>query len=396
MDAPADFLLRDEASRRAAGARSLAHDLEAPDGARVFAALTYDHENGSLISHSRSLACGCKLPTSGGAVNLPQARRIARGAFVPPARAELPCVRRVCATFTLVTAAPQVGFLGLGLMGQPMALNLARSGVPLTVWNRSPEKCEPLRAAGATVASSPAEVCASAEVVFAMMVNEEATDAVLARGTPAFAEMIRGRTIVCMSSNAPEYSRALGADIAAADGRYVEAPVSGSRKPAEAGQLVALLAGEPEVVTAIAPLFAPMCRATVRCGAVGNGLLMKLSINLVLNQLIAALAEAVHFADRHALDLHAFEAAFNAGSMASDLTRVKIPKLAARDFSPQAATTDALNSQRTIAAAARAADLATPLLDAGIKLYEETVALGHGRLDMVSVLHAIEARTDAS
>lgn len=280
-------------------------------------------------------------------------------------------------------------------MGQPMALNLARSGAALTVWNRSPEKCEPLRAAGATVASSPADVFARAEVVFSMMVNEEATDAVLARGTAAFGEMIRGRTLVCMSSNAPDYSRGLATDISAAGGRYVEAPVSGSRKPAEAGQLVALLAGEPDVVSEIAPLLAPMCRATVDCGAVGNGLLMKLSINLVLNQLIAALAEAVHFADQHALDLHAFEAAFNAGSMASDLTRIKIPKLVARDFTPQAATADALNSQRTIAASAHAIGLATPLLDTGIKLYEEALALGLGRADMTSVLEAIEARTTA-
>jgi 3-hydroxyisobutyrate dehydrogenase len=288
-----------------------------------------------------------------------------------------------------------LGFLGLGLMGQPMALNLARSGAPLMVWNRSPEKCEPLRAAGATVASSPAEVFARAAVIFVMMVNEDATDAVLGRGTPAFRQMVAGSTVVCMSSNAPDYSRALAADITSAGGRYAEAPVSGSRKPAEAGQLVALLAGHDDVVSQVAPLLAPMCRATVQCGAVGNGLLMKLSINLVLNQLIAALAEAVHFADRHALDLHAFEAAFNAGSMGSDLTRIKIPKLVAREFTAQAATADALNSQRTIAAAARAAALATPLLDAGIQLYEETVALGHGRLDMVSVLNAIEARTAA-
>jgi 3-hydroxyisobutyrate dehydrogenase len=214
-------------------------------------------------------------------------------------------------------------------MGQPMALNLARSGASLTVWNRSPEKCESLRAAGATIAASPAEVFANADVIFAMLVNEAATDAVLERGAPAFSPMVRGRTVVCMSSNAPEYSRALAADIIAAGGRYAEAPVSGSRKPAEAGQLVALLAGEPEVMNDVAPLLAPMCRKTVRCGPVGNGLLMKLSVNLVLNQLTAALAEAVHFADQHALDLLAFEAAFNAGSMASDFTRVKISE--ARD-----------------------------------------------------------------
>lgn len=75
-----------------------------------------------------------------------------------------------------------------------------------------------------------------------------------------------------------------------------------------------------------------MCRKTVRCGGVDNGLLIKLSINLLLNQSIAALAEAMHFADRHELDLHAFEAAINVGSMASDLTRMKIPKLVARDL----------------------------------------------------------------
>lgn len=140
---------------------------------------------------------------------------------------------------TGTVSVPNIGFLGLGVMGQPVALTFARSGARLTVWNRSPEKCEPLRAAGATVASSPAEVFARAEVVFLMMMNEEVTDAVLERRTLAFDGIVRGRTVVCMSSNAPEYSRALAADIYAARGRYIEAPVSGSRKPAEAGQLVA-------------------------------------------------------------------------------------------------------------------------------------------------------------
>src|SRR3712207_5137055 len=118
-----------------------------------------------------------------------------------------------------------------------------------------------------------------------------------------------------MGSTAPAYSRGLAADISAAGGRYVEAPVSGSRKPAEAGQLVALLGGDPEVVSEIIPLLRPMCREAVVCGPVGNGLLMKLSVNLFLNQMIVALAEAVHFADGQGLDLHAFEAAVGASPM---------------------------------------------------------------------------------
>lgn len=291
-------------------------------------------------------------------------------------------------------ATPEVGFIGLGIMGQPMALNLARAGTRLVVWNRSPERCAPLRAAGAGVAASVAEVFAQAGIVILMLVDEAATDSVLGRGTPGFGEMVAGHIVVNMGSTAPAYSRSLEADIRAAGGRYVEAPVSGSRKPAEAGQLVALLAGDEQTVEQVRPLLGPMCRETVMCGPAGNGLLMKLAVNLLLNTMIASLAEAVHFADRHGLDLRQFQTAVNAGQMASDVTRVKIPKLVDRDFAAQAALSDALNSCRLIAEAAREAHVASPLLDLARNLYSEAVDRGYGRFDMAAVLHAIEMRTE--
>ena len=122
---------------------------------------------------------------------------------------------------------------------------------------------------------------------------------------------------------------------------------------------------------------------------------MKLAINLDLNTMLVGLAEAVHFARRYGLDLDAFKTAIDSGPMASDVTRVKIPKLVMRDFSVQAATADALNSTRLIADAARAAGAVSPLLDLSSTLYDESVRLGNGRLDMVSVIEAIEARTEA-
>lgn len=289
-----------------------------------------------------------------------------------------------------------IGFIGLGIMGQPMALNLARAGTSLVVWNRSPERCEPLRATGAMVASSVAELFARAEVVFLMLVNEAATDATLGRGTPGFAELVAGHILVAMGSTAPAYSRGLEADIRAAGGRYVEAPVSGSRKPAEAGQLVALLGGDPATVEAIRPLLGPMCRETVLCGPVGNGLLMKLAVNLLLNTMIASLAEAVHFAEQNGLDLRQFQAAIDAGPLASDVSRVKLPKLVERDFSVQAAMADAFNSCRLIAEAAREAKIQAPLLSLAHDLYGEAVAQGHARIDMAGVLQAIEMRTAAA
>jgi 3-hydroxyisobutyrate dehydrogenase len=293
-------------------------------------------------------------------------------------------------------ATGEIGFIGLGKMGQPMAMNLATAGADLVVWNRSADRCEPLRAAGAHVAESPSEVFARAGTVIAMLVNEAATDAVLGRGTTEFGPMVAGHTVICMGSNAPGYSRGLAADIEAAGGSYVEAPVSGSRAPAEAGRLVGLLAGEPEVVESVRPLLSPICHATVMCGPVGNALLMKLSVNLFLNQMLNALAEAVHFADLHGLDLQNFGEAIAAGPMASDVTRVKLPKLIERDFAPQAAMADALNSNRLIAAAAREVGMASPLLSAGLALFEESVARGDGQLDMVAVIRAIEARTAAN
>ena len=288
-----------------------------------------------------------------------------------------------------------VGFVGLGVMGQPMASNLVRAGTALVVWNRTPERTEPLRAAGAVVVPEVAEVFARARVVLLMLVDEAATDTVLGRGTPGFAALVRDHLVVSLASVAPAYSRGLAADVVAAGGRYVEAPVSGSRKPAEAGRLVALLGGEPDAVAEVRPLLAPMCREALFCGPVGSGLQMKLAVNLYLDTMLAGLAEAVHFADRLGLDPDTFSAAIDSGPMASDLTRVKVPMLLAHDFSVQAATADAYANTRLIAAEARAASIATPLLDLSSELYGESVARGNGRLDMASVLAAIEARTEA-
>ena len=289
----------------------------------------------------------------------------------------------------------EVGFVGLGVMGQPMALNLARAGIPLVVWNRTAGRAEPLAQAGADVVTSLDEVFARSRTVLIMLIDEAALDAVLGRGTARFASLVRDHLVVSMASNAPGYSRALAADVADAGGRYLEAPVSGSRKPAEAGALVALLGGDPDAAVQVRPLLEPMCREQLFCGGVGSGLLMKLAVNLYLDTMLAGLAEAVHFADRSGLDLTTFAAAVDAGPMASDLTRVKVPKLVGRDFSVQAAIADAYANTLLIASEARAAGIASPLLDTASTLYGESVRLGPERADMSAVLMAIEARTAA-
>lgn len=287
----------------------------------------------------------------------------------------------------------KIGFIGLGVMGEPMALNLVRAGTPLVVWNRSPAKCSELQSAGAKVAASPDTLFRQTDIVFLMLANSEAIDAVLERGTPHFAAQVKEHTIVHMGTTAPDYSRDLEAEIRAAGGRYVESPVSGSRKPAEDGQLVAMLAGESAVIERVRPLLAPLCHQTILCGATPRALLMKLSVNLFLVNLVASLAEAVHFAEQHGLDLHQLQAVLDAGPMASSVSRLKLPKLIARDFSVQAASLDVFTINRLIAEAARKAGIASPLLDTCHALYGETVSLGYGQEDMAAVLNALERRT---
>lgn len=287
-----------------------------------------------------------------------------------------------------MTITEPIGFIGIGTMGEPMALNLRRAGRALVVWNRSPQKCEPLAAEGANVAADAGEVFARCTTVILMMADGAAMDAVLARGTTAFAERVRGHTVISMATVEPAYSHALSADIQAAGGCYVEAPVSGSRKPAEAGELIAMLAGPNDAIEAVGALLAPMCRECVPCGAVPGALRMKLAVNVFLITMVTGLAEAANFAARYDLDMNRFAAILNAGPMASAVSRIKLDKLCADDFTRQAGISDVLKNSRLVVEAAHEASIAAPLMEICRALYARTESLGYANDDMIAVVHA--------
>jgi len=285
------------------------------------------------------------------------------------------------------------GFIGLGAMGEPMALNIAAAGIPLVVWNRTTARCAAVAEAGARVADSVDGVFAACETVILMLADGAAIDSVLDRGGATFAARVSDHTIVHMGTTSPSYSRGLEADVISAGGRYVEAPVSGSRRPAEERQLVAMVAGGAEAVKAASPLFDAMCRATVACGAVPNALVTKLAANVFLIALVTGLAEAFHFARHHDLDLERLAAVLNVGQMASPISKVKTAKLLAGDLAEQASIANVLENNRLIAEAANEAGIASPLIDVCHALYRETLQLGLGEADMIAVVEAIEQRT---
>lgn len=292
-----------------------------------------------------------------------------------------------------MTATVPIGFLGLGIMGLPMARNLARAGTELVVWNRTAARTAELAGLGAAVADSPAAVLRVAGTVLMMLADEAAIDTTLRRGTASFERLVADRTLVHMGTTSPEYSLGLERDIVAAGGRYVESPVSGSRGPAETGELVAMLAGDPAEVEGVRALLTPLCRDSFACGPVPNALLTKLAVNTFLITMVTGLAEAYHLAERFGLDTGQFVEVLAAGPMASRVSTRKAAKLLAGDFTAEAAIADVLKNNRLVAEAARRRGLASPLIDTCHGLYRDTERAGFGAEDMAAVVRGIAAMT---
>lgn len=280
------------------------------------------------------------------------------------------------------------GFIGIGHMGEPMAANLLRGGIALTVWNRTPGKCDALAALGATVAPSVDALFAQCDIAMLMLIDSAAIDAVLGRGTPAFARRVAGRTVVNLGTTSPAYSQALARDIVDAGGRYAEAPVSGSRVPAERGELVGMLAGDANTFDAIRPLLRPLCTRVFECGAVPGALRMKLAANHYLVGTVAVLAETVHAAGCAGIDLALLRDVLDAGPMASAVSRTKLDKLVRGDFSPQAAIRDVATIAELVLAECERGGGDTPLIRRSAALFRRAAQSGYGDADMAAVIRA--------
>ncbi len=221
-----------------------------------------------------------------------------------------------------------------------------------------------------------------------MLLDRNAVDAVLERGTPAFARHVCGKTIVHLGTTSPAYSHDLQRDIVAAGGAYVEAPVSGSRVPATHGQLVGMVAGHDDDIARVLPLLDSLCTRVFRCGVVPGALRMKLAANHYLIGMVTVLAETAHAARRAGVDLDVLREVLDAGPMASAVSRTKLEKLVRADFSPQAAIRDVSTIAELVLAQCDDTGSSAPLIRQCAALYRSALAAGHGYDDMAAVVHA--------
>ena len=286
------------------------------------------------------------------------------------------------------------GFIGLGTMGLPMARNLLGAGRQVLAWNRTASKTSKLLSEGAVAAVDVAAVFRAAGQVVLMLPDSAAVDEVLGRHSTSFDRLVRGRTVIQAGTLSPDYSLRLANDVVSAGGRHVEAPVSGSRGPAEAGQLVALVAGDPAVVDSVRPVVDAMCSSTVNCGPVPNALNMKLASNIYLLAMVTGLAKAMTYGATRGLDLEQFASALSAGPLPSALLRARARRMVDRDFTVDASVSIALQSQELIRDGDDRQPGLLPLLTVCRGLFKEAAQMGFADADIAAVLSAVEGRSN--
>ncbi|XP_077518729.1 nucleosome-destabilizing factor isoform X2 [Amblyomma americanum] len=190
------------------------------------------------------------------------------------------------------------GFLGLGNMGQGMVKNLLNSGHHITVWNRTPSKCRDFVKAGAVKGLTPADVVAASDITFSCVSNSVAAKEMVFGNCGVLQEIRDNKGYVEMTSIDPDTSQDISEAIMLRGGRYLEAPVSGSKKPAEDGTLIILGAGDRSLFNDCASCFEAIGRHAFYLGEVGNGAKMSLILNMLLGTTLAGLAEAMALCDR--------------------------------------------------------------------------------------------------
>ena len=282
---------------------------------------------------------------------------------------------------------PQLAVLGLGIMGGAMAARLADAGFPLRVWNRTRAKAAPLEAHGATVCETPAEAVQGAEVVLTVLADGPATEqAVLTSG--ALKAMGAGTTWVQMATVGVAWTGRFAAAAEDAKVTFVDAPVLGTKAPAERGELLVLASGPEEARATCAPVFEVVGKQARWLGAAGEGSRLKLVINGWLVGLLGALADTLAFAEATGVDPAAFLEAIDGGALNAPYAQMKGKMMIARSFETSFPLSLALKDARLVIEAAERAGVGAETTKAVARLFERAEAAGEGDSDMSAIFVA--------
>jgi 3-hydroxyisobutyrate dehydrogenase/2-hydroxy-3-oxopropionate reductase len=286
----------------------------------------------------------------------------------------------------------QIAFLGLGIMGKPMAQNLVKAGHQLKVWNRTPGKI----VGGAHGAVTPKEAAAGAEVVWLCVSDTKAVEQVLL-GKDGVIESLKPGTIVVDSSTIlPAASLKFAERIRQKGGEFVDAPVTGSKTGAESGQLIFIVGAKQETFDKLQPLFSAMGKSAVRVGENGKGLAAKLSMNLMIALTFEGFAEALVLAKKQDVDLKPLMSLINQSMVRSGVVDYKAPFVLSRDFSANFPMKLMHKDIHLMLEAARQNGVKLPGLETVDKVYEQAKSAGYSDLDYAATLMTLEKAAGVS
>ncbi|XP_066379505.1 glyoxylate/succinic semialdehyde reductase 2, chloroplastic-like [Miscanthus floridulus] len=290
----------------------------------------------------------------------------------------------------------KVGFLGLGIMGAPMASNLIKAGCDVTVWNRTSSKCDPLLSLGAKYEPSPAQVASSCDVTFAMLADPQSAAEVACGSSGAAEGLAPGKGYVDVSTVDGATSKLIAERITSSGASFLEAPVSGSKKPAEDGLLIFLTAGDESLYKRVAPLLDVMGKSRFYLGDVGNGAAMKLVVNMVMGSMMVSFSEGLLLSEKVGLDPNTLVEVISQGAISAPMFSLKGPSMVKAAYPTAFPLKHQQKDMRLALALAESVSQSIPTVAAANELYKAAKSLGLSDHDFSAVIEALKAKVQSS
>jgi 2-hydroxy-3-oxopropionate reductase len=282
----------------------------------------------------------------------------------------------------------KVGFIGIGLMGFPMAKNLVKSGYNLKAYNRSQDKADRLKEFGAEISTSIKGVVTNSDVIIAMLTDDAAVEKVM--GSDEFISNIKeGATVIDMSSVNPVITKRYAKILNQKNINYLDAPVSGGTIGAEEASLAIMVGGDEKIFRECYELLKILGNPTL-VGPVTSGQISKLANQIIVGVTIGAVAEAVTLCEKSGTNPSKMIEALSGGWADSKILQTHGKRMISKDFSPKGKTTTQLKDMTNIINAGKAIQTHLPISSLIKEMYKDLVADGHGNTDHSSLYNAIE------
>jgi 3-hydroxyisobutyrate dehydrogenase-like beta-hydroxyacid dehydrogenase len=284
----------------------------------------------------------------------------------------------------------RIGFAGMGLMGSRMARNLLKKGFPTTVWNRSAERCEPLRREGAQVAKTPWDLAEHSDVVVACVADPAAVERLVFAEDGLLGAARPGLRYLECSTVSPALTRRVQAALRERGADALEAPVTGSKNGADKGTLLFMAGGDRAVFDELMPIMMAMGSKAIYCGEMGQGSTVKLIGNSVISFMLEGLCEGIVLGHKAGLSIQTIVEVIMASGYSSPYYSFKASAIAERDFEEHFAIDLLVKDQTLMLEEGAARGVPLPGLAAIREVFQSARAQGYGREDIGAVVKTLE------